>query len=281
MPAALMLLEQILPKGIGWRDNGRMPAHLMKQIYCGGLLYTNAQRAWNAMVHYASEDNIFLNLNSPVNAYRSIDLQRKIFLQSYTLDMIPDAPRMEFESQSWYLKNGHSFAQIPGKSAHGFGLAVDIANAVTSKAVSGWLPVNAKYFGWFHEYECEPWHLVYSLAEAVTDRVLAFEALPPKPQWTATQVEQCSEARWLNIPPHSWRCSGLRHSGPFRTGSLAVVDQGNGSGYTPRTIRNIFRQCAGLICSYPDDLLKFKRPLLISSDIALTLNRLSLLFDQE
>lgn len=258
-----------------------MPAHLLKNIYCGGMLYINAARAWNAMAHYASEDNVFLNVNAPVNAYRSMQIQRKIFLQSYTLDVNPDVPRVEFENQSWYLKDGHSFAQIPGKSAHGFGLAVDIRNAVMSKAVSGWLAVNAKQFGWFHEYGCEPWHVVYSLAEAVTDRVLAFEALPPKPQWTATHVEQCSGARWLNTLPDSWRCNGLRHSGTFRTGSLAVVDQGGGGGYAPRTIRNIFRQCAGLICSYPEELIKFKRPLLISSDIADTVSRLSLLFAQK
>ena len=62
---------------------------------------------------------------------------------------------------------------------------------------------------------------------------------------------------------------------------LAVIDQGSGIGIDPKTIGKIFRQCAGIVCTNPEELLKYKKPLLVTTDIADTVQRLKVLFNEQ
>ena len=74
-PQALFNILEFLPLGISHKHNGIMPISHLRKIHCGGFLYVDAARAWNAMLSCAREDGVFLNVNSPSSAYRNISTQ--------------------------------------------------------------------------------------------------------------------------------------------------------------------------------------------------------------
>ena len=282
IPRPLFDVKNFLPEGITPAQNGKVPADKLKRIHCGGHLYIDAARSWLAMIRAAAQDNIFLSLNTPFNAYRGIEKQIKAFQNRFVSidnqDDFPDnAIRVEFEDKIWQLKPDEAYAAIPGTSSHGYGLAVDIAN-IGNKAVKAWLDKNAASFGFFKEYDFEPWHFTYIKSrEGIPARVLAIESLPPELTYSAEQIEKLSGCKWLAPPPEGWACNGIFYSRPFRVNHLVAVEQGQGIGISEKELAKIFRQMAGFICVNPEPLLKFNRPILLTSNLKDTLEKLSAL----
>ncbi len=278
-PQALFNILEFLPLGISHKHNGIMPISHLRKIHCGGFLYVDAARAWNAMLSCAREDGVFLNVNSPSSAYRNISTQLNFFKARYTREYIGDTISVEFDKQLWYLKKGCTFAQIPGNSTHGFGLAVDIENAFSPR-VQKWLPQHAESFGFKLEYDFEPWHWSY-ISKNIPQRVLDFEQLPQPCKWSAWQIANYAKCTWFRQPSNNWSCGGISFAAPFRAGDLVVVKQSDTEkyGFSKDTIRHIFRQCSGLVCTKPEELVQFNKPLLISYDIEDTINKLSFLFE--
>lgn len=283
-PSALFDVKDFLPEGITPELNGRMPMDRMMKVDCGGLLYVDAARSFNAMTEAAERDGVFLRVNNPFNCYRTFQTQEKVFKQR--LKPIGDdnppragAIRVEFENQIWQLNEGEAFAQVPGQSSHSYGLAVDIQN-VGVRATRDWLNANAAQFGFVREFDFEDWHYTYVKSkEGIPARVLEIETLPPAKTWTADQIVEASGCQWYGAAPSSdWSCRGLLSAQPLKTKRLAVIDQGSGIGLNANVIRLIFRQCAGIICTQPDELLKYKKPLLVTANIVDTVNRLENLF---
>ncbi|GAA0940941.1 M15 family metallopeptidase [Nonomuraea longicatena] len=80
---------------------------------------------------------------------------------------VTDAYRNLSEQQSVYYRRP-GFAAVPGRSNHGFGLAVDLCGGVERfrSAEFNWLEKNGKRYGWFHpdwaySSPFEPWHWEY------------------------------------------------------------------------------------------------------------------------
>ncbi|MBQ9479326.1 MAG: D-alanyl-D-alanine carboxypeptidase family protein [Selenomonadaceae bacterium] len=286
-------VEKIIPEGLTSAQNGIMPVELLTKIHCGGSLYTDAARCWFAMVRAASLDGVFLNVNRPLNAYRSIVRQRAEFLDRFVevdpQSAAPDgAVRVEFEGKTRQLKPDKTNIAAPGQSLHGFGLAVLITNTNGIK-VKNWLDDNAEQFGFVRGDQLhgavagDALSYVYVKSrEPIPERVLEVESMPPEPSCSADQIAKAGGGKWLKMPSEAWRCSGVIASKPFRAGTLAVIDQGGGVGLSADSIRPIFRQLAGLICSSADESVeRFKLPIFLSKDIKRTLNKLSTMFELE
>ena len=260
--------------------NGDMPSDKLKRIHCGGYLYADAARAWLAMVRAAAQENVFLNVNSPFNAYRKIESQLGVFKKRFmpldgTENFSEGAIRVEFDGKIWQLKPNAVYAAVPGTSSHSYGLAVDIANSGLNY-VKTWLNKNAASFGFVKEYDFEPWHFTYIKSrEKIPARVLEIENLPPEPTYSAEEIQKVSGDKWLTPPPEGWVCNGMFYSRPLRAGCLAAVNQGAGIGISEQIISKIFRQVAGFICDNPEPLLKYNRPILVTSNLKDTVEKLA------
>ena len=277
-------IKDFLPEEISPAQNGILMPNQLRKIHCGGKLYIDAARSWLAMVRAASIDGIFLNLNNPVNAYRSMVTQRKLFLERFVPvddrnSLPPDAVCAEFDNKLWRLNSSSEFVEVPGQSSYGFGLAVRIMNGANA-AVKAWLDENAGQFGFVREFDSIPQRFVYIRSrDEIPDRVLEIEKLPPEPKYSAEQIEQHGDGKWLKPPPDNWFCNGMFSSAPFRAGALAVIDQGEGVGIDDKTLANIFRQCAGFICVKPtENLIKRNRPILVTSNVKDTIEKLNAFF---
>ncbi|MBR3745682.1 MAG: D-alanyl-D-alanine carboxypeptidase family protein, partial [Selenomonadaceae bacterium] len=288
IPKPLFDINEILPNGITPNLNGRLPADKLKQLHCGGYLYVDAARSWLAMVRAALADGIFLNLNFVIDAYRTVAAQLKRFKQRFekvdtTITPPPQHPKfqVEFNGKTWQLKDGQKYAEIPGQSWHGYGLAVWIRNAV-EPAVKTWLDEHAAEFGFVRAFEGNLREYVYIKArDEIPARVLEIEKLPPEPNFSAEEVAEASGCTWFEPPPEGWTCHGLFHEEPFKPGYLAVVDQGAGFGISPNVLTFSFKQCAGIICIDPQPFAKYNRPMLVTSNPQETVKKLAAAFDKK
>ena len=96
----------------------------------------------------------------------------------------------------------------------------------------------------------------------------------PEPAFNAEQIAQASGCQWLKTPSDAWTCNGIFSSRPFRAGALAVVGQGEKLGISNKIIEIIFRQCAGFVCTQPEPLLKYGRPILVTKNLRETTQKL-------
>ena len=285
LPEPLFDVKDYLPEAITPAQNGMIPVRLLQKVPCGGQLYIDAARSWNAMVRAAELDKVFLNLNHPLNAYKTLINQRHLFNVRFSK---LDSPRnarpgvlcVEFDNQLWQLNEGKEFVECPGVNTHGYALAVFIINE-NQAPVRAWLDKNAADFGFVREYAFIPGRFVYIKGrESIPPRVLEIESLPPVPKYSAAQIIKYSGCKWFKTPPADWYCTGIFHAEPYRLGALAVADQGNGFGLQRQFLEVVSAQCKAIVCSEPTDALKnFKCPLLISTDVKDTFNKLSKMFE--
>ena len=138
-------------KGAIGSDNGRI------------RLYDKASRALDQLLAAAAADKIPFKINS---AYRTYSDQATVFNTNCS-----NSP---FNGASCVARPGKGQAAKPGKSNHGFGLAVDFANPGLAKLTTSmiqykWLLANAGKFGfrrlpWGNKGEnWEAWHWEYQI----------------------------------------------------------------------------------------------------------------------
>lgn len=157
-------------------NNGEIPDDKLRYInnwqsYKGAIgsdrgrirLYDKASRALDQLLVAAEGQNIKFKINS---AYRTYSDQTGVFNTNCS-----NSP---FSGASCVAKPGKGQAAKPGRSNHGFGLAVDFANTNLSKLTTAmpqykWLLVNAARFGfkrlpWGNKGEdWEAWHWEYQI----------------------------------------------------------------------------------------------------------------------
>lgn len=110
-------------------------------------------------------------LGCSVGTYRPYGVQLTMFRERYvstpTLRIPPVTRR--WNDKTWWLKRGHSPSAVPGTSNHGWGLAIDIADA-SGKRLEWMLgphpllsPVVKYGFSWevASGPNAEPWHIRY------------------------------------------------------------------------------------------------------------------------
>ena len=142
---------------------------------------------------------------------------------------------------------------------------------VRNANVKAWLDKNAASFGFVREYSFESWHFTYIKSrEGIPPRVLEIESLPPEPIYSAELIEQVSGCKWLTPPPKGWACNGIFYARPPKAGQLMAIEN-------EELAKKIFRQMAGFICTNPEPFLKFNRPLLVTTNLKETIEKLSAL----
>lgn len=165
-----------LPADLKGVEPGKLPANLLKAAAGGGKLHHRACDAWNAMVEAAAAEGVVLKPTSSGDTYREYELQKKGFLQRYSLQDTGTGKTKTFEGKTWYLKKGMATLATPGKSQHNLGLAVDVHSAAEPKRLN-WLIANVKKFGFSWEVVPEePWHLRYVCGDVVPEAVAAWVA---------------------------------------------------------------------------------------------------------
>jgi murein L,D-transpeptidase YcbB/YkuD len=132
----------------------------------------------------AAAAGIDLFPTSTADTYRSYDQQLSVFHRRYTPTYDPNVnvttDTRTFNGATWYKRKGVAAVATPGKSNHGWGLAVDVSGS--SGARLAWMLANAQRFGFSWESQDEAWHVRYVAGDTVPAVVLEFEksgAVPP------------------------------------------------------------------------------------------------------
>jgi len=118
--------------------NGRIPRDQLQPIaQSGHRLAAPAAAAWDRLVDAAASDGLEMRIT---DSYRSYENQ------------------VDLANRKGLYKNG-GLAATPGKSNHGWGLAVDAD--VRDPAALSWMRANAPRFGFVEAVPREPWHWEY------------------------------------------------------------------------------------------------------------------------
>jgi LAS superfamily LD-carboxypeptidase LdcB len=186
------VLPVVMPADIAKAENGKLPDGVLKPLkgFPTGRLHRMAATAFNAMQLAAFFDKIELRPVSPTDTYRPFEVQDRIFYQRYTDQNNGAKVTRQHAGKTWYLLPGKAPCSSPGKSNHGWGLAVDIANCSGSRLDwllgGGGLAANALKFGFSWETTPgkpghEDWHIRLVTGDkptqAVLDMVKAFPEL--------------------------------------------------------------------------------------------------------
>ena len=158
----------------GKKPSEILPA-LLRKVVGGGSLELCAADAWEAMVAAAKADGIKLAPTSLGDLFRSIEQQKKGFLQRYQQEEIVGASTRTYNGKKWFLKKGNAPLAAPNDDAktcskHMLGIAVDVAGA--NGARLEWMFNNIAKFGWSWEVlPEEPWHIRYVAGDSVPEAV--------------------------------------------------------------------------------------------------------------
>ena len=142
-------------------QNGKLDPSLLKKVDCGGLMFTDAAKDFNAMYKAAKTDDVTLKT---VGHYRTYAQQVALFKARYEERDLGRKPRVtrKWQNSIWFLKPGMSPAGVPGTSNHGLGLAIDLN--VQNKATLAWLCEHAPTYNFYLQGsdpkspEFEAWH---------------------------------------------------------------------------------------------------------------------------
>ena len=177
------VLPVIMPADIAKAQNGQIDAKLLRPIQSKGQLHRLAATAWNALQLAAFFDGIALNPISSPDTYRNLDQQTNLFMSRYQLAPSTRTPAVTrtYQGKTWYLKPGVAPAGSPGTSNHGWGLAVDVANA--NGRTLDWMLQNCVKYGFTWEVKnganAEAWHIRYVCGDQPTTFILdAIKAFP-------------------------------------------------------------------------------------------------------
>jgi LAS superfamily LD-carboxypeptidase LdcB len=182
----------IMPSDLAGAKNGELNPALLRDIKApNGKMHRLAATAWNAMQLAAYFDGVELK---HVGAYRPLARQVYMFNERYAASPTGRTPQVTrtYQGKTWYLKKGVAPAGTPGTSNHGWGLAIDVANASGKRLDwllgDGFATCNALKFGFSWEVKdganAEAWHIRYvcgdKLPQAVIDAVAYFPTLDAK-----------------------------------------------------------------------------------------------------
>lgn len=155
----------VVPRPLKGVKHGFVPDELLVPIKPFGRLYVEAAEAWTAMRLDARTAGINLKPTSSADTYRSYEMQSRAFLQRYQREPIVGASTRTWNGVKWYKKS-EQLADLaaPGRSWHNLGLACDVAHA--SGIILAWLMENELKYGFCHELDSEPWHIVWFAGKA-------------------------------------------------------------------------------------------------------------------
>ena len=174
--------KMILPKEVEKVGNGKLTDKMKKKVKCGGVMWTGAADAFNAMYDAALAAGHKLR---NIGDYRPFEGQLSMFMDRYDQNPTGRKPEVTrtYQGKKWYLKKGKSPSGTPGTSNHGFGLAIDLAVDAKGKIVGiggtkayAWMTENAPNYGFYLQGtptkpdgkanpEYEAWHWQYCIGD--------------------------------------------------------------------------------------------------------------------
>lgn len=170
----------VKPAAIGEYGNGKIPAELLHPCGIRNLgLAEPAARACRALVEAAKSDGVPLNASG---GYRSYEAQKKMFLARYTTTPLAGRNTKTWEGQQYWLKPKNAMAATPGRSNHGWGLALDFALSTDKGGIrfldasgQSWLAEHGPAFGFWNSVKSEVWHWPYFPGDDIPEAVLQME----------------------------------------------------------------------------------------------------------
>ena len=188
---SLPVFPRVKPADLSGVGNGRLPDHLLVTVEMPGAdarCHPQFARALRALAHDCRAAT-GVDLTN-VGHYRSFDSQLALLKQRY----VRASSGSRFWDGSWWRRVSGAPVATPGKSDHGWGLAVDgavwdhgagRAVGVYGSGAWGWIREHLTRYGlcwaWDDEHE-EPWH--WHLYDIGAPAVVAYEAgvdAPPPP----------------------------------------------------------------------------------------------------
>lgn len=180
----LPIQKVVMPSTLAGITNGKLPDRITKEVGPSGKLEITAARAWLALVAAAKDAGWDLTYTYG-GTFRSYVSQVDLFKRRYTLKFgaknVTSQSR-KWNGQRWWRLRGVAAAATPGKSNHGWGLAIDTALGAHPKDAKpitpalGWLVENAPEYGFSWELKSEPWHIRYVTGDKIPQAVIDFEA---------------------------------------------------------------------------------------------------------
>jgi hypothetical protein len=202
---ALAIIEVTKPSILNDQQNGKLDSKILLETpgLNGGptiRLVTTATRCWRALSNTAYDEGIVLQATSIGDSYRNYDRQLATWNDRYEPDPFPgyigvrwwpehyDEQGRLVKAHRWYQKPRTAVAAVPGTSNHGWGLAVDVANAAGKRL--DWLSANAVKFGWSWEtLPSEPWHIRNVTGDNIPLAVLNYEQ----------GIDDMTPEQWLSL----------------------------------------------------------------------------------
>lgn len=227
--------------------SGKLPDSQLVQVGPSGYLQTQAARAFKALQFMC------LGIRLPLTytyggCYRSYAQQVALFRSRYSVggkygDCKLWDSNNDGRTETWckHLVDGRvpATAAVPGKSNHGWGLAVDAAFDLDFEQDQNLSPEDARsimyhpqwpafrelvpQFGFSWELQSEPWHIRYVTGDRIPQRVLDVEAFinsgepPVQPDPYPVPVP----SNWLEI-----KVDTLPNIGAFSVGGAVRIAQG-------------------------------------------------------
>jgi D-alanyl-D-alanine dipeptidase len=215
--------KMTLPKEIAKVGNGNLTNKMLVKVKCGGVMWTGAAEAFDAMYDAALAAGHKLR---NIGDYRPFNGQLSMFMDRYDKKPTGRSPEITrtYEGKTWYLKKGKSPSGTPGTSNHGFGLAIDLAIDAKGKIASiggtkayDWMCENAPNYGFYLQGaptrsdgkpnpEYEAWHWQYCLGDKKAPALsgaapVAVVAAPtaPAPAPAEQKAEDPSNDKVLNV----------------------------------------------------------------------------------
>lgn len=126
-----------VPGDLAAYGNGKVPRSALQEVgTTGHRLWAPASEALESLLAAAARDGVRIGIT---DSYRSYEAQVDVA-----------------ERKGLYTQGG--LAAVPGTSAHGWGLAVDLDLDAQAQA---WMRTHGERFGFVEDTPREPWHWVY------------------------------------------------------------------------------------------------------------------------
>lgn len=149
-------------------DNGRLPDSILKDAGppAGSRLRAGAADSWAQVRARVLRDYGWLPMpTSAADCYRPYHIQERIFRARYTTSYVTGIDPRWWNGQQWWRLRGVASAATPGRSNHGWGLAVDVTGLGGFKGLRFiQFGIVARSLGWSNREGAsigEAWHWVY------------------------------------------------------------------------------------------------------------------------
>lgn len=212
-----------LPADLATSVNGQLDEDLLAPIR-GGRLFHLAAKQWNRMRLHALRAGLVLLPVSEADTYRSLETQIRLFVSRFDPVDMKSPGCVEWAGRYWLLKSGKTMAALPGESAYGFGLAVDVILDRGGRVVS-WLREHAEHYGFCWRDQSKPLHLLYFKGDFLED-VPSHEPIVETdfPGWNESFLSEATEGQWVRKPPEDWAATGLAMwEGSINEGQVVVI----------------------------------------------------------